>query len=299
MILNSIAAMVAFADFVLDADMVPKGLQVGWKKRKELSPEQIRKAEQASVIVAAQLGSELGLAPMQSLQSIAVINGIPGVYGDTALGIFKASGQCESIREVYNKEGTEADMGWTCTIKRKGEDPVSRTYTMADAKRAGLWGKDGPWTTNPSRMLQFRARGFCLRDVAPDILKGLKSAEEVEDCVPKERDITPPELLETSGEKPQRKRRSRARCAAAGCPKKAAAVGSTYCDNHGTASSDYDEPIKQAPQPQEQAPQPQEQAPQPQEQAVQGEPPTEDPLSDRPETVEERAQRKALALLGR
>ena len=52
---------------------------------------------------------------------------------------------------------------------------------MADAKRAGLAGKSGPWTQYPRRMLQMRARGFALRDAFPDLLRGLVTAEEAMD----------------------------------------------------------------------------------------------------------------------
>jgi hypothetical protein len=61
---------------------------------------------------------------------------------------------------------------------------------VADAKAAKLWGKSGPWTDYPRRMLKFRARGFVLRDVFGDVLKGLRTAEEVRDY-PEERNITP------------------------------------------------------------------------------------------------------------
>ena len=39
-------------------------------------------------------------------------------------------------------------------------------------------------------MLKFRARGFVLRDVFGDVLKGLRTVEEVRDF-PEERNITP------------------------------------------------------------------------------------------------------------
>jgi hypothetical protein len=52
---------------------------------------------------------------------------------------------------------------------------------VAEAKKAGLWGKGGPWTQYPRRMLQMRARGFALRDAFPDVLRGLVTAEEAAD----------------------------------------------------------------------------------------------------------------------
>jgi hypothetical protein len=69
---------------------------------------------------------------------------------------------------------------------------VTVKFSVEDAKRAGLWGKQGPWSAYPKRMMQMRARGFALRDAFPDVLKGLITAEEAEDYPSQpEKDITP------------------------------------------------------------------------------------------------------------
>lgn len=52
---------------------------------------------------------------------------------------------------------------------------------MEDARKAGLAGKQGPWTSYPKRMRQMRARAFALRDVFPDVLRGMPVAEELMD----------------------------------------------------------------------------------------------------------------------
>jgi hypothetical protein len=58
--------------------------------------------------------------------------------------------------------------------------PLARTFSVADAIRAGLWRKPGPWCDYPRRMLQMRARAFALRDAFPDVLGGLYLREEFE-----------------------------------------------------------------------------------------------------------------------
>ncbi len=130
-----------------------------------------------SILVAIQFGRELGLPPMQSLQNIAVINGIPSVYGDSQLAICQNAPDFEDIIETF----CEKTMTATCTIKRKGKADLTRNFSKDDAVKAGLWGKAGPWTTYPKRMLQMRARGFALRDAYSNLLKGLISVEEAED----------------------------------------------------------------------------------------------------------------------
>jgi len=138
------------------------------------------KGKPESCLLAIQHGSEIGLSPMQSLQNIACINGRPAIWGDAALAVAMASPVCEYVRESI--EGDGESMVATCTAKRRGyETPTVARFTVADAKKAGLWGKSGPWTQYPRRMLQLRARGFALRDAFPDVLKGLVTAEEAQD----------------------------------------------------------------------------------------------------------------------
>ena len=138
-----------------------------------LAPKSFNSPE--AVMVAIQHGMELGLAPMQALQSIAIVNGKPVVYGDTALALATAHPAFLDIEETV--EGNTA----TCVVKRRDRSAVVRTFSEADAKKAGLWGKAGPWQQYPSRMLQMRARSWALRDAFPDALRGLGIREEVQD----------------------------------------------------------------------------------------------------------------------
>jgi len=140
------------------------------------------------ILVCVQWGMEIGLAPMQALQNIAVINGKPSVYGDAALALVQASPVCEDIEERIDGEGT-GNLVAVCVAHRKGRKPVTAMFSVEDAKRAGLWGRQGPWTSYPKRMLQMRARGFALRDAFPDVLKGLITAEEAQDY-PVEKEIS-------------------------------------------------------------------------------------------------------------
>ena len=145
----------------------------------DFAPKDFR-GKPASCVLAVQYGSEIGLSPMQAIQCIAVINGRPSIWGDAALALVMASPVCEYVREVVEGDGDK--MVATCTTKRRGyPDATVSVFSMADAKRAGLAGKAGPWSQYPRRMMQLRARGFALRDAFPDVLKGLLTAEEAQD----------------------------------------------------------------------------------------------------------------------
>ena len=150
------------AELISKSDLVPKDYQ----------------GKPGNVLIAVQMGRELGLKPMQALQNISVVNGRPSVWGDAPLALVMGSGLVEDKREDFD----ETTMTATLTIKRKGvPSPHVSRFSMEDAKKANLWNKAGSWTTSPKRMLQLRARGFGLRDVFPDVLKGLSIGEEQQD----------------------------------------------------------------------------------------------------------------------
>jgi hypothetical protein len=161
---TTLTEAMTFSDMLANSSMVPRAYQ----------------GKPQDILVCVQWGMEMGLAPMQALQNIAVINGKPSVYGDALMALVQASPVCEDIEEFFEGEGTPNPVA-VCVAKRKGRKPVTARFSVEDAKRAGLWAKQGPWTAYPKRMMQMRARGFALRDAFPDVLKGMITAEEAQD----------------------------------------------------------------------------------------------------------------------
>jgi hypothetical protein len=163
-------SLVSLADYLEFGKMV---------SNTEFAPKAMR-GKPADCALAVIYGSELGVTPMAALQNICVINSKPSVYGDLLLALCMASPLCAYVKEKVEGQGDE--MVATCETLRRGyESPTVRTFSMADAKNAGLLQKDGPWKQYTSRMLAMRARGFALRDAFPDILRGVISAEEAQD----------------------------------------------------------------------------------------------------------------------
>jgi hypothetical protein len=153
----------AFARAVVAARMAPSGFE---------TPE--------ACMIAILHGMEVGLTPLSALQRIAVIGGRPTIWGDGAMALVRASGLAASIEERIEGTGPTDWVG-VCTVRRRGDvHPVERRFSADDARRARLWGKAGPWSDYPQRMLQMRARAFALRDVFADVLGGLYLREELE-----------------------------------------------------------------------------------------------------------------------
>jgi hypothetical protein len=156
----NITEAMTFCEMLASSNMVPK--------------DYIGKPQ--NILVAIQWGMELGLAPMQSLNSITVINGRPSVWGDALMALVQSSPVYEDVEEYFEDEGTPNPVA-VCVATRKGHKPVTSKFSVEDAKRAGLWGKN-TWASYPRRMLAHRARGFALRSAFADVLKGMITTEE-------------------------------------------------------------------------------------------------------------------------
>lgn len=170
------------ADSLFSKDLAPHYMELAKKlASSELVPKGYRGKPQ-DLFIAWAMGYQIGLAPEQAMQCIAIINGKPTMWGDDMLALCMAHKDFEDIlEEPLLKDGTV--IGYTCMVKRHGMQPKLNSFTLEMAKKAGLLGKVGPWTQYPERMLKLRARGFTLRDAFPDALKGIKPREEVEDYI--------------------------------------------------------------------------------------------------------------------
>jgi hypothetical protein len=137
--------------------------------------------DESKIVVGIMHGLELGLTPIASLQSIAVINGVPSIFGDGALAVVQASGLLEDFREEPLVRDGKI-VGYRCHAKRRGlASPIVQQFTIDDAQKARLLEKSGPWQEYRTRMLQMRARAWSLRAGFADVLRGLGIAEETQD----------------------------------------------------------------------------------------------------------------------
>ena len=154
-------------------------------------------------------GQEVGLTPLMAMEKIALINGRPTIWGDGALALVMTNPLFEDIEEHI--EGTGDERVAYCTVMRRGQSPKTSTFSVSDAKRAGLWDErptvgrtnrttgakfevknDAPWHKYANRMLQMRARGFRLHDSFPDVLGGMYLREELEGQTIEHEALEPP-----------------------------------------------------------------------------------------------------------
>jgi len=129
----------------------------------------LRKPEQAFVQI--MTGHELGIGPMTALQQIAVVNGKPVLGSALMAAKIKQHPKYDYRKPASKKLNEEA----TCIILQKVGDTFeevgSETFSIKDAERAGLLGKNN-WKNYPQAMLWARALTQAARMHCPDVFMG-------------------------------------------------------------------------------------------------------------------------------
>ncbi len=162
-LLRSFEDLQRFAEMVLKSGAAPRGIDTIGK-----------------VATAIQMGMERGLAPLAGLRAVFFVNGLPSWRGAAAVAMVRQSALCVSYRAFVEGDG-DSRQG-VCETWRRGEAaPVRTDFSVKDAKKAGLWGKAGPWQEYPDRMLKWRAIGFNISDNFSDVLGGFPIVEEAQD----------------------------------------------------------------------------------------------------------------------
>lgn len=140
-----------------------------------LVPQAVRN-KPADIFVILATGRELGIGPMQALSDINVIQGKPVFSADLMVA------QCKKHPEVckYIRLVESTDKGATYETMRVGApEPERFTFTMDDARKLGLDGKDN-YKKQPKTMLRRRAAAALARETYPDLVRGY-DPDEAED----------------------------------------------------------------------------------------------------------------------
>lgn len=148
-----------------------------WQMIKEIAPamQQSRLFGVASPEAAMAImlkGYELGLSLTASFEFVQVIQGRPTLSPRGALALIQQSPNFAGMTI------TDSDDKCTVWMKRKNGFEYTTEFTIEQAKKAGLVKKDSGWDKYPANMLRWRAIGYCADVVFPDIIGGMKRADE-------------------------------------------------------------------------------------------------------------------------
>lgn len=135
-----------------------------------LLPYTIKTPESAAAIVL--MGRELNIGAMTALTMIQPIQGKPTVPPQLMLALARRTKEFEDLKIT--------DDGQTCfvTVTRKGQSPLTTSFSMENAKAMKLDGKDN-WLKQPETMRKWRAVAANLRLTFTDAVAGLYIPEEM------------------------------------------------------------------------------------------------------------------------
>lgn len=131
---------------------------------------------QAAAIMAK--GYELGLTLTAAFEFITVIQNKPTLTPRGALALVQQSGLLAGLKVEDLKDATGEPLACRVWMKRTGGFEYTAEFSMADAKRADLVKAGSSWQTYPANMMRWRAMGFCIDVVFPDVIGGMKRADE-------------------------------------------------------------------------------------------------------------------------
>jgi hypothetical protein len=121
---------------------------------------------------------EQGFPLTSSFQSVHVINGIPSLSPKAIWAKILIHPQLDQYIEERLVDAKEQFVGFRITLSRKNGVKATRSFTLEDAKRAGLVNKDN-WKGYPENMCFWRALGFVEDVVFPDVTLGMSRADEL------------------------------------------------------------------------------------------------------------------------
>ena len=135
-----------------------------------LIPRHIESPAHAAVLI--MRGAELGLQPMESLGGLHLIDGKVTLGVDIMLRVAIQGG----VTVAYPDFGQDLV---TVELRRPNFEPFRCSWSLDDAKRAGLAGRQN-WRKYPRAMLRARAVAEALRAYAPDLLAGAYLPDELD-----------------------------------------------------------------------------------------------------------------------
>jgi hypothetical protein len=145
-------------------------------------PDHFKTSKDAvGVIMCIEAGRQLGLTWMQSLSDLYPVKGRIGMMGASARALIFSSGVLDKWEE--RTEGNYPDDNYKHIIvsKRKGlPGEFHSEFSVYDAKKAGLFQKD-IYQRYGKRLIMWRNIGFHATDYYGDVMKGMKTVEELND----------------------------------------------------------------------------------------------------------------------
>jgi len=136
----------------------------------------------ANCLIALEMATRIGTAPMMVMQNLYIVNGRPAWSSQFIIAMINNSRKYKTEIQ-YDIKGSGDSLECTAyAIDHKGNKVSGPKITMQMAKDEGWLGRSGSkWQTMPEVMIRYRAVSFFGRLNCPDLIMGIYSADEVID----------------------------------------------------------------------------------------------------------------------
>lgn len=172
---NTASAAQALVERIVDTPFMPAAFWPKFDPRDREAAQRARQQAIASGTAAVLYGGPLGLNPLQALANIHVVKGKPGLPAELMVALVRSHGHEVAIEDLTDHR---------CRVwgRRSGEEQLHRAeFTIDRAKKAGYTAQNAKYGTDPQAMLYARAVSILCRQMAPEVLKGLATVEEIGD----------------------------------------------------------------------------------------------------------------------
>lgn len=132
----------------------------------------------SNVLFALEYAEAVGVPAIHALTSVSVVNGKPSPMADLMITLTRKAGHT-----TWTEVSEDGESATTYIIRKDmPERTFSETFDRKLAEKAGLWGKQGPWSQYPDVMLANRSKSRAVRMHCNEVLAGVDtSAEEQAD----------------------------------------------------------------------------------------------------------------------
>jgi hypothetical protein len=179
---NAVATRAGFFD--LDSFELMQRVAKGFASS-DLVPQAYR-GNVANTMIALDMASRIGAAPLMIMQNLYIVHGTPGWSAKFLIATINQCGRFSSLRYEWKGEAGKPDFGcraWAIeTSTGERLDGIWVTWAMVNAE--GWDKKPGTkWKTMPDQMFVYRAAAFWQRAYAPELGMGLQTVEDLHDVV--------------------------------------------------------------------------------------------------------------------
>lgn len=123
-------------------------------------------------------GYEIGLSLTASFEFVQVIQGRPTLSPRGCLALIQQSPNFAGMKIEDIKDAQGNPQSCKVWMKRVNGFEYTTEYTMDEAQQAQLVKPNSGWDKYPANMLRWRAIGYCADVVFPDVIGGMKRADE-------------------------------------------------------------------------------------------------------------------------